>query len=113
LLVEDHEDTRTTLERLLRKNKHEVKAAATAREALKLAAENNFDLVISDIGLPDQSGLELMEQLRDQFGLKGIGLSGYGMETDIAKGRSAGFVRHLTKPIRFDRLSEAIAEMGA
>jgi CheY-like chemotaxis protein len=54
-----------------------------------------------------------MEQLRDQFGLKGIGLSGYGMETDIAKGRSAGFVRHLTKPIRFDRLSEAIAEMGA
>jgi CheY-like chemotaxis protein len=53
-----------------------------------------------------------MEELRDRFGLKGIGLSGYGMEEDIAKGRDAGFVRHLTKPIRFDRLSEVIAELS-
>jgi signal transduction histidine kinase len=113
LLVEDHEDTRTTLENLLRKHKYEVKAAGSAREALELAAENTFDLVISDFGLPDQSGLELMTQLRDRFGLKGIGLSGYGMDTDIAKGRVAGFVRHLTKPIRFDRLTEVIAEVSA
>jgi PAS domain S-box-containing protein len=112
LLVEDHEDTRTILESLLRRSKHEVKAAASAQEALKLATENRFDLVISDIGLPDESGITLMEQLRDQFGLKGIGLSGYGMADDIAKGRNAGFVRHLTKPIRFDRLSEAIAELS-
>ncbi len=112
LLVEDHEDTRTTLESLLRRHKHEVWAAASAQEALKLAAENDFDLVISDIGLPDESGLTLMEQLRDQFGLIGIGLSGYGMAEDIAKGRKAGFVRHLTKPIRFDRLTEVIAELS-
>lgn len=112
LLVEDHEDTRVTLESLLQRNNHQVKAAASAEEALRLAAENTFDLVISDIGLPDQSGLSLMEQLRDQFGLKGIGLSGYGMEEDVAKSNSAGFVRHLTKPIRFDRLRDAIAELN-
>lgn len=112
LLVEDHEDTRNALESLLRRHKHEVKAAASAKEALKLARENDFDLVISDIGLPDESGLNLMEKLRDKFGLKGIGLSGYGMAEDVAKGRKAGFVRHLTKPIRFDRLTEAIAELS-
>lgn len=113
LLVEDHDDTRKTLELLLRKHHHEVKAAASAEEALKLAAENRFDLVISDIGLPGESGWKLMAQLRDCFGLKGIGLSGYGMEEDIARGRDAGFLRHLTKPIRFDQLSEVIAELCA
>ena len=112
LLVEDHEDTRVTLASLLQRHKHTVKVASSANEALKLAAEHDFDLVISDIGLPDQSGLSLMERLRDQFGLKGIGLSGYGMAEDVAKGLQAGFVRHLTKPVRFDRLTEAIAEVN-
>jgi PAS domain S-box-containing protein len=111
LLVEDHNDTRTSLEMLLRKHKHEVKTAASAREALALARTNKFDFVISDIGLPDQSGLELMSELRDRFGLKGIGLSGYGMEEDILRSRAAGFVHHLVKPIRFDRLKQLISEM--
>ncbi|HEY1662682.1 MAG TPA: ATP-binding protein [Verrucomicrobiae bacterium] len=111
LLVEDHKDTRNSLEWLLKKNKHDVKVAASAKEALKLAEEYTFDLVISDIGLPDQSGLELMAQLRDKFGLKGIGLSGYGMEEDIAKGLAAGFVHHLTKPVKFDQLNQVIAIM--
>jgi PAS domain S-box-containing protein len=111
LLVEDHNDTRNSLEFLLKKNQHEVKSAASAKDALRLAAENEFDLVISDIGLPDQNGLKLMEQLKDQFHLKGIGLSGYGMEEDIARGRAAGFVRHLTKPVRFEQLTQAISEI--
>ena len=111
LLVEDHDDTRTSLEFLLRKNQHEVKAAATVAEALRLAGTNTFDLVISDIGLPDQSGLVLMRQLRDEFGLKGISLSGYGMEEDIAKNRDAGFSHHFTKPVSFERLNKMIAEI--
>jgi PAS domain S-box-containing protein len=111
LLVEDHKDTRTSLEYLLHKIKHEVKSAATAKEALRLASEYEFDLVISDIGLPDQSGLELMQQLKNKFNLKGIGLSGYGMEDDIAKSRAAGFIQHLTKPIRFDDLKQVISEI--
>ena len=109
LLVEDHTDTRQSLETLLSKHKHEVKAVASARQALALAATHQFDLVVSDIGLPDHSGLELMAELRDRFGLKGIGLSGYGMEEDIARSRAAGFLYHLVKPIRFDRLEQLIA----
>ena len=112
LLVEDHKDTRTSLEFLLQKNKHEVKSAASAKEALKLAAEFDFDLVISDIGLPDKSGLELMQQLKEQFHLQGIGLSGYGMEEDIAKCYAAGFIQHLTKPIRFEQLKQVISEVS-
>ena len=112
LLVEDHKDTRTSLEFLLQKIKHDVKSATSAKEALKLAAENEFDLVISDIGLPDQSGLELMQQLKERFSLKGIGLSGYGMEEDIVKSREAGFIQHLTKPVRFDKLKQVISEIG-
>jgi PAS domain S-box-containing protein len=108
LLVEDHKDTRTSLEFLLKKARHEVKSAATAREALELAAANHFDLVISDIGLPDQNGLELMQQLRDRYNLEGIGLSGYGMEEDIAKGEAAGFIQYLTKPVRFEQLQRII-----
>jgi CheY-like chemotaxis protein len=55
--------------------------------------------VVSDIGLPDATGYELMEQLRDRFGIKGIALSGYGMEEDMKKSREAGFVDHVVKPI--------------
>jgi len=110
LLVEDHKDTRTSLEYLLRKARHEVKSAGTAEEALKLAAEHHFDLVISDIGLPDQNGLELMQQLKEQYDLAGIGLSGFGTEEDIAQGQAAGFVRYLTKPVRFEQLKQIIAQ---
>jgi CheY-like chemotaxis protein len=53
-----------------------------------------------------------MRQLKDEYNLKGIGLSGYGMDDDIAKSRAAGFVQHLTKPVRFDQLKQVIAEMS-
>jgi CheY-like chemotaxis protein len=108
LLVEDHDDTRNSLEALLQRASYLVKSAATAGEALELAQTNEFDLVISDVGLPDQSGLELMLKLKTLFNLRGIGLSGYGMEGDIAKGRAAGFLQYLTKPVRFELLREAI-----
>jgi CheY-like chemotaxis protein len=111
LLVEDHADTRASLEYLLRKHKHEVHSAGSAGEALALAARNKFDLVISDLGLPDESGLTLMKKLRSEFGLQGIGLSGYGMEEDIARGRDAGFSHHLIKPVRFEQLKQLIATM--
>ncbi len=112
LLVEDHPDTRTNLALLLSSYQHDVKTASSAVEALAAAAGNKFDLVISDLGLPDQSGLEMMRVLRDRFGLKGIAVSGYGMEDDIAQSRAAGFVHHLTKPIAFERLRSLIAEMA-
>ena len=68
-----------------------------------------FDLVISDIGLPDGNGYDLMAGLRAEQQLKGIALTGYGMESDIARSQTAGFLLHLTKPIRADELETAIA----
>jgi CheY-like chemotaxis protein len=98
--------------RLLASMDHSVVAAKNAASAMREAGTSSFDLVISDIGLPDESGLDLMRKLREQHGLKGICLSGYGMEDDIARAREAGFVEHLTKPINFQRLETVLAQMA-
>lgn len=110
LLAEDHEDTRASMTHLLRRSGHQVMAAESAEKALELAQKGTFDLVISDLGLPDQSGLELMRQLKDAHGLQGIAVSGYGMEEDIQRSREAGFIHHLTKPIHMDRLRAVIRQ---
>lgn len=109
LIVEDHNDTRTTLQRLLERRGYKVTSADSGEKALAAAGAGQFDLVISDLGLPDMTGNELMSLLRDRHGLPGIAVSGYGMEEDVARSREAGFLHHLTKPIQLDRLSELIA----
>jgi DNA-binding response OmpR family regulator len=109
--VEDHDDTRTSLARLLGRV-HTVRDVSTVQTALSVASSESFDLVISDIGLPDGSGLELMRALRDRYGLKGICLSGFGMEDDIARSAEAGFHHHLTKPIDLDKLETIILSLA-
>jgi CheY-like chemotaxis protein len=109
LLVEDHGDTARVLLRLLERSGYEVIHAKTLANAEQLAAHNTFDLLVSDLGLPDGSGLELMSRLRDKYGLTGIALSGYGMDEDRAASKAAGFVEHFIKPIDPERLREAIA----
>jgi signal transduction histidine kinase/ActR/RegA family two-component response regulator len=111
LLVEDHEATRVTLDRLLTRRGYLVKSAACSVDALKVAAENTFDLVMSDIGLPDSDGYTLMKQLRDRYRLRGVALTGYGMEDDIERGRAAGFVAHLTKPVDVHKLAAVLKQM--
>jgi CheY-like chemotaxis protein len=113
LLVEDHPDTSRVMTRLLRSLDHDVHAVGDVRAALRTAERQRFDLVISDIGLPDGSGLELMRQLRERYQLKGIALSGYGREDDMRRSREAGFDAHVTKPIDFDSLAAAIADVAA
>lgn len=108
LLAEDHDDTRSSMTHLLRRAGHLVIPAETASRALELAAEQTFDLVISDLGLPDLSGLELMQRLHSSYGLRGIAVSGYGMEEDIQRSHDAGFMFHLTKPIHMERLRQVI-----
>lgn len=113
LLVEDHKDTRTSLQRYLQAAENDVTAAATAHEALEVAASGNFDLVISDLGLPDEGGgLAMMRQLRDRHALKGIAVSGYGMDEDVEQSRAAGFSHHLTKPFSLQRLKSLILEVS-
>ncbi|RYD69065.1 MAG: response regulator, partial [Verrucomicrobiaceae bacterium] len=111
LLVEDHEPTRSTLLRLLRRHGHEVQGAETLATARALAATGEFELVISDLGLPDGTGHELMAGLRADHGLAGIALSGYGMEEDIQRSHECGFYAHLTKPVDMTALEAAIAQM--
>ena len=109
LLIEDHEPTRTALASLLSKRGYEMTQADTVAGAMRLAEEQSFDLVISDIGLPDGDGYRLMSHLREQYGLAGIALTGYGSEDDVERGRAAGFVAHLTKPVSVQALMAALA----
>ena len=109
LLVEDHEQTRVTLARLLQKRGHFVLGVGSRQAALESAAAGAFDLVISDLGLPDGDGHGLMAELSQQYGLPGIALSGYGMEQDIARSRESGFCAHLTKPVDIRALESAMA----
>ncbi|MFP5286119.1 MAG: ATP-binding protein [Thermoanaerobaculia bacterium] len=111
LLVEDHADTAAAMADLLGTLGHEVTVAgslAGAREAAQ-GRELELDLVISDLGLPDGSGLDLMRELASH-GLRGIALSGYGMDEDIQRSREAGFIHHLTKPVTLQMLQEAILQ---
>ena len=80
---------------------------ASARRLVRL---HSFDLLLSDLGLPDGSGLELMRALADRS-IRGIALSGFGMEEDIARSREAGFAEHLIKPVIFQSLQETIGRV--
>jgi CheY-like chemotaxis protein len=111
LLVEDHAATLQTVSTTLRRWGCEVATATSVAEALATAAGRAFDLVISDLGLPDGTGLQLMEKLRTEHGLRGIALSGYGMEEDLARSRAAGFIAHLVKPIHLADLRNLLGEL--
>ncbi len=118
LLVEDHADTAEAIAELLRLLGHEVTVALTLSAGLAAAEDihgrgpGGIDLVVSDLGLPDGSGLDLMRELAGRYGLKGIALSGYGMEEDLRRSREAGFERHLTKPINFQALQTVLREVA-
>ena len=115
LLVEDHSDTAVALADLMRMHGHEVSIAGSVAQALETAASagGEIDLVISDLGLPDGNGQDLMRELAERFGLRGIALSGYGMEDDVRRSREAGFERHLTKPVNLEALETAIQQVAA
>ncbi len=113
LLVEDHQSTLDVLAHLLTRAGHRVTTAVSVSGALKLAGADRFDAVISDLGLPDGTGFELMEKLHAAHGLRGIALSGYGMDEDLRRSHEAGFGAHLTKPIDFARLERALEDLMA
>ncbi len=112
LLVEDHEDTNRSLTRMLRRRGYEVHPANDIRSALDIAARKQFDVLVSDIGLPDGSGIDLLKALRAKRDVFGIALSGYGMEEDIRRSGEAGFSHHLVKPVDLNKLDSIIQEMS-
>jgi CheY-like chemotaxis protein len=111
LFVEDHADTARVLGRILQTAGYEVSHADSLVSARELANSRRFDLIISDLGLPDGSGLDLMRGLRETQGLTGIALSGFGTDDDLAASTAAGFAEHLTKPVDWERLRSAIERL--
>ena len=113
LLVDDHQDTCIALERLLVRRGHLVAAAHNVRSAMEAAARSPFDLLISDIALPDGTGTELMTYLRAISPIPGIAISGFGMNGDVQKSLEAGFIEHLIKPVKMEHLEAAIGRVMA
>jgi PAS domain S-box-containing protein len=112
LFVEDDVMTARIMAKLLRQNGYTVTSANSMAGALEVPF-GDYDLVVSDIGLPDGSGLELMRTIRLSHDVPGIALTGFGMEEDIRKSREAGFVAHLTKPLDFAKLDGMLRKLSA
>ena len=110
-MVEDDPDTLRVMGRLLGGRGHCVTPASDVASARQAAEAGEFDLVISDLGLPDGSGIDLMKSLTAIRPVPGIALSGHGMDDDIGRSRDAGFTAHLTKPVEFPELEAAIARV--
>ncbi len=111
LLIEDHDDTAKVLQRLLRAAGHKVDVGGCVADALRLSEAYEFDLLISDLGLPDGSGIDVIQGFRERqhsTTSRAIALTGYGAESDVARTVAAGFDEHLTKPISFQNLQLAI-----
>jgi CheY-like chemotaxis protein len=111
LLVDDHEDTLEFMSRFLTLCGHEVVTASNYEKALSIGQQQDFDLVISDIGLPGGSGNQLMSALQALSPVKGIALSGYGMRADVDRSEAAGFSAHMTKPCDLSILNAIIEKV--
>jgi signal transduction histidine kinase/DNA-binding response OmpR family regulator len=110
LLVDDHEDTNRSLTQLLRRRGYHVQPAHSVQSALEAAACERFDVLVSDIGLPDGSGIDLMQKLKSDHPIFGIALTGFGMEDDLRRSHDVGFAHHLIKPVDLNRLDALIQQ---
>ncbi len=108
LLVEDHSDTARALVRLLESRGYEVASVATVSSALQAVDHEEFDLFLCDLGLPDGTGLELIEKLRKKRDTPAVALTGFGMQQDVERAQQAGFDAHLTKPVNIQKLEATI-----
>ncbi|MEF7615760.1 response regulator [Aquincola sp. MAHUQ-54] len=110
-LVEDNTDTRRLLTCLLELSGHEVRSASSVQSALAALGRWPCDVLVSDIGLPDGSGVELAEALKRRGELPfAIAVSGFGTAADVAASLAAGFAHHLVKPIELEMLDRLLQE---
>ena len=112
LVVEDHADTVRVMVRLLRSHGYEVESAGDVQSALQVARQIRFDLLISDLGLPDRTGMELLHELRRRQPIPAIALTGLSTADDVRQSKQAGFTEHLIKPINFQVLLRAIQRLA-
>ena len=114
LLVDDHEDTNRSLMLLLRRRGFQVKTATDIAQAVELFSQENFDVLVSDMGLPDGSGLDLLPRLQHnppRYG--GIIVSGHGLDEDLERSHQAGYKEHLVKPVDVNQLEAVIRRVAA
>jgi PAS domain S-box-containing protein len=104
LVVEDHQDTRHTLSRLLTHFGHEVTTANNVHSAMQIVNSDTINVLLCDIGLPDGSGFDVVSQTRAKRPIKAIALTGFGTENDLRRSKEAGFDFHLVKPVNFHEL---------
>ncbi len=112
LLVEDHQDTRRTLSRLLTHFGHKVVAANNVGNAMQIIDANKVDVLLCDIGLPDGTGFDVVSQARAKQLIKAIALTGFGTEDDVRRSRDAGFDFHLVKPVNFQELQTVLEKVA-
>lgn len=114
LIVDDSEDTIVMLEELLRVSGANVRSATNGADALKIAADNDFDVILSDISMPEMDGFEFLQRLRQVEGrqhIPVIAITGFGRRADIERARTAGFYAHLTKPLNLQTLAEVLQQL--
>ena len=108
LLIEDHEDTAEVMAQLIRGLGHDVTVAGRVADALAAAHAAVFDLIVSDVGLPDGTGLDFIGAFRERSQVPAVALTGFGTDDDVRRCLAAGFTSHLTKPVNFNQLEEVI-----
>jgi hypothetical protein len=113
LVVEDHGETRQTLSRLLVHFGHEISVADCTQSAREIVESKEFDVVLSDIGLPDGSGYEVIAHAKRTQSVKGVALTGLDQEEDIRRAKEAGFDFHLAKPVDFHELRTVLGQIGS
>ena len=110
LVVEDHVDTAYGLKMYFSGRGHDVQVALDVKSALAAAQERVFDILLSDLVLPDGNGWDLLRQLRARGPVRAIAISGYNDEEDIARSKEAVFLLHLAKPIAMAELNRIFTE---
>ena len=111
LLVDDHDDTREGLRRMLERSGHHVQGAANCADALVLAAEmsvGRLDVIVSDVGLPDGDGVELMRTVMSRHACRAVAVTGWGGKDDLSRYADAGIDRWFIKPIEVVELIQAL-----
>ena len=111
LVVDDHDDTRRVVSNLLAVKGHEVFSAVNVAGALEILNRESIDVLLSDIGLPDGTGCDLMQRAKALQPLTGIALSGFGMAEDIERAFESGFAHHMIKPVSFEQLESILHRM--
>lgn len=107
-LVEDHADIARAMAMYLQASGYDVRHAGDVRSARALARDNDSDIVVIDLGLPDGNGWDLLRELARTGTFKAIAMSGYNTDEDRARSKAAGFAEHLAKPLSPEELEAAL-----